>query len=230
MYMKKALAALLASLVGLFGYQIVDKTLEERVADLEQQVSCQQEEIESLHGIGRYSDSEPGDVPGTPIVGDTADEYRPTIGDVENYTGFTELTFRVYCDGRIKNITYSRYGTDNDVKANGTEQQDDSGNVTYYVDDYTVTVSSARRTVLDVKETVTMYADHGEAREKVLSRLVNYKYETSGKANPALAGCTLSVHYSSVTIESDGSFSVESTGSERDPSGDYLYLNMLINK
>ena len=227
--MKKALAALLASLVGLFGYQIVDKALEDRVADLEQQVSSQQEEIESLHGIGRYS--EPGDIPGTPTVGDPAGEYRPAVGDIEEYIGVTELTFRVYCDGRIKNITYSRYGTENDVKADGTEQQEDSGDVTYYVDDYTVTVSKATRTVLDLREDVTIYLDENrETQTRVIARRVNYRYAVSGIADPALAGCTLTAHYSSVTIEADGSFSLESTRNERNPDSDYLYLNMIISK
>ncbi|MBR0112222.1 MAG: hypothetical protein IJM02_00580 [Clostridia bacterium] len=45
--MKKALAAILASFVGLFGYQIVDKAIEARVDNLEYQVSSQQEVISS---------------------------------------------------------------------------------------------------------------------------------------------------------------------------------------
>lgn len=43
--MKKAIAALLASFLGLFGYQIVDKAMESRVENLEYQVSSQQEVI-----------------------------------------------------------------------------------------------------------------------------------------------------------------------------------------
>ena len=227
--MKKAIAALLASLVGLFGYQIVDKALEERVADLEQQVSSQQEEIESLHGIGRYS--EPGDIPGTPSVGVPADEYKPAAGDVENYTGVTELTFRVYCDGRVQNITYSRFGTENDVKAGPDTQPEDNSEVQYYVDDYTVTVDEAKRTVLNVREDVTMYRDKsGETQTMLIGRQVTYNYALRGRADLALAGYTLTAHYCSVTIEADGSFSVESTRSERSPAAEYLYLNMIISR
>ncbi len=226
--MKKAIAALLASIVGLFGYQIVDKALDERVANLEQQVSSQQEEIESLHGIGRYS--EPEDVPGTFIVGDPGNEYSPKVGDVENYSGVTELTFRVYCDGRIKNITYSRYGTENDVKADGTPQEENS-DVNYYVDDYTVNVSAATRTVINIRESVTYYRDKsGETNTMIIDKSVTYTYALTGKADPALAGCTLTAHYSSVTIEADGTFTVESTRNERDPSGEYNYLNMIISR
>ncbi|MCR5523472.1 MAG: hypothetical protein K6F64_07535 [Clostridia bacterium] len=227
--MKKAFAALLATIVGLFGYQIVDKTLEERVTGLEQQVSSQQEEIESLHGIGKYSES--GDIPGTPIIGGTADEYVPKVGDVTAYTGQTTFTFRVYCDGRVKDITYSRYGTEDDVKADGDNQPGDDSNVNYYVDDYTVTVENATRTVLDVKEHVTVFrGKSGETESLVMGRSVTYKYAVKGKADPALAGYTLTAHYSSVTIEADGSFSVESTRSERDPANDYNNINMIINK
>ena len=60
--MKKAFIALMSTFIGLFGYTIVDEALEARVANLENSVSSQavvidsqQDEIESLHFLGKYS-------------------------------------------------------------------------------------------------------------------------------------------------------------------------------
>ena len=60
--MKKAFIALMSTFIGLFGYTIVDEALEARVANLESSVSSQavvidsqQDEIESLHFLGKYS-------------------------------------------------------------------------------------------------------------------------------------------------------------------------------
>lgn len=53
--MKKAFIALLATILGTFGYAVVDKTIEQRVTTLESQVSSQEEVIESLHGLGNYT-------------------------------------------------------------------------------------------------------------------------------------------------------------------------------
>ena len=49
--MKKAIAAILSLFVGIFGYSLVDKTIEERVSNLEYEVSSLQSEVESLHSI-----------------------------------------------------------------------------------------------------------------------------------------------------------------------------------
>ena len=55
--MKKAIIALLTTILAAFGYVVVDKTTDSRLATLESQVSSQQEIIESLHNIGKYSTS-----------------------------------------------------------------------------------------------------------------------------------------------------------------------------
>lgn len=55
--MKRAIIALLTTIIGIFGYAVVDKTTDARLATLESQVSSQQDEIESLHKIGKYSET-----------------------------------------------------------------------------------------------------------------------------------------------------------------------------
>ncbi len=147
--MKKALAAILASFVGLFGYQIVDKAIEARVDNLEYQVSSQQEEIESLHKIGKYSNSEYNDPYTENSVnansetqatfsldssheGDDdnhntndnnnnySDSY-PSIGGVQEYTGQKKYMFRLYESGWFRYISPGSSPLENNIQVSSTE-------------------------------------------------------------------------------------------------------------
>lgn len=110
--MKKALAALFASFVGLFGYQIVDKAIEERVNNLEYQVSSQQEEIESLHHLGKYGNvNEEITIPSF-----YSEASSLNIGDTQKYTGQTKFLFREYADGSVVFISTSDSNSINNIK------------------------------------------------------------------------------------------------------------------
>lgn len=63
--MKKAIAALLSLFVGIFGYSITEKTIDERVSDLENEnasmksiISVQQDEIDAIKGNTKLDISE----------------------------------------------------------------------------------------------------------------------------------------------------------------------------
>ncbi len=100
--MKKAIAALLSMFVGIFGYAIVDETIEARVSNLEAAVSSQQEEIESLHHIGKYTPSStapttrnPGVTSQTAVSPETIPDF-PVSGMCGDYIKW-ELT----ADGKL---------------------------------------------------------------------------------------------------------------------------------
>ena len=123
--MKKALAALLASFVGLFGYQIVDKAIEERVNNLEYQVSSQQEEIESLQGTGNHSLTTRRPLP----IGYVSPEEFPDLtlsisaGDTQYYIGQTKFLFREYTNGAIKYISPDNSDSINESKVSAVNNK-----------------------------------------------------------------------------------------------------------
>ena len=98
--MKKAFIALMSTFLGLFGYTVVDQALEARVANLESYVSSQaividsqQDEIESLHRLGKYDDSS------TTISHTSASYWKGKVFQPNNLQ--TKYMFRVYSDGTV---------------------------------------------------------------------------------------------------------------------------------
>ena len=247
--MKKALAALLASFVGLFGYQIVDKTIEARVDKLEYQVSSQQEEIESLHHLGKYyvssssadlssnhdisSSTPPSSTDsGTPTVfpPTASSVYVPEVGTVYSYTGRTRYKYRLYYNGAIKYIDPSNSGSINDILVQetftGTMVE---STVIYYNADYYVNITNASRTLINIQQhTSKYYDDDYSIHSSVVSDEYIYKYNVSGIADSALAGKTIVMNSSTAIINDDGSFEIESITTERYPSSRFNSLNLII--
>ena len=77
--MKRIIAAALSVLVGAFGYNIVDKALEDRVATLESEVVELQDEVSRHHRHTTLSGSE--------VLPTTEDIYFPTEGYTEILVG-----------------------------------------------------------------------------------------------------------------------------------------------
>ena len=114
--MKKGIALLLSLFAGIFGFTVIDKTIEERVSNLEVSVSSQQEEIESLHHRGKYSTTLPEPITYTrPIDSSTTGtgpDSEPVTQSGDVYEGFTfkqgvvknKHMFRLYSNGSIEYI------------------------------------------------------------------------------------------------------------------------------
>ncbi|MBO4342157.1 MAG: hypothetical protein J5870_03560 [Clostridia bacterium] len=99
--MKKAIVALLTTILAAFGYVVVDKTTDARLADLEKQassqnsvISFQQEEIESLRNKENYTSENINEYT----------ELDSLIGKTIEYTGQKKFMFRLYHNGEIKYV------------------------------------------------------------------------------------------------------------------------------
>ncbi len=219
--LKKAIAALLASFVGLFGYQIVDKALESRVDNLEYQVSSQQEEIESLHNIGKYSisyssstDSSENSSDSTSSTIEPSFDYSRTFVTPSNIETSNVEPHTVYPGHPEykKVMMRAHYDLDSDklyanaIEENGTVSDNDYPLYYSYDDPLCVASEEVTRTYYDDEYSVTSGYDYSY---DVVT------YHVKGYTDKIFAGCVLCFDGSQISnggvINEDGTFEFDYT-------------------
>lgn len=111
--MKRIIAAALSVLVGTFGYTIVDKALEDRVATLESEVVELREEVSGYHP--QYSEYDT-----------TIDMSKPlSVGSylIESSESLHKFLIREYTNGELRYISYNNYESVSFVNRTLTEIQ-----------------------------------------------------------------------------------------------------------
>lgn len=236
--MKKAIAALLSTFVGIFGFQIADKAIDERVSDLEYSVSSQQEEIESLHRIGKYEETttafyegETTDKPDessshtsltvTPSVSITDFSYdNISVGDRFDYNGSRAYKIRIYSDASFKFINpgtellESELDISVPISVTATVPIFAVKDSWFYIDYAYFTVTSIDNI------TKICYDEEYNPTEKITGYNASIDVVVSGRTDKALAGQYIRVFYLNSTndpygpivkVKEDGSFSDEFT-------------------
>lgn len=237
--MKKAIAALLASFVGLFGYQIVDKTIEARVDNLEYQVSSQQEEIESLHRIGKYSVSlssstefysssnvssqfETSSLYEDPSLSESISsvEYPVlvTVGYVFPIKKLqTKYMYRVYSNGAIRYVPTGLAPVC--TTAPNATLPDDYDEYYLYVNSVEAVVTS----IEDKTESYTYYdADYTLKTGTTTKKLVSVTVTVSGKTDPIFAGKKVTIYPQIYRSDSDdGLYNITSNSTVIEDNGSF---------
>ena len=204
--MKKALAALLASFVGLFGYQIADKALEERVSDLESSVSSLADQMNSQQYDA--DDDTTYQIPTLPPA-PTLPTQPISIGTKQEYSGHKKFLLREYTDGEIVYISPFNSDSINEIKVESTNKtvNENKAKTTpvldsaiyialttgpvgrSYTNDYYLYITDASRTIIDIDDKITVvYDEDYNTQTQVYGKEFTVKYNIKGMTDKALSG------------------------------------------
>lgn len=202
--MKKALAALLASFVGLFGYQIVDKAIEARVSNLESSVSSLVDVVKSQEDkIDSFNYNTTSGI--EDLTNSAVNPHSSTSSSTENstnkevYVGYsfparnlqTKYMFRLYSNGAIRYIS-TGYGN----KPVATTTSNTTLPDFYYEFFLNLTSVEVKVTSIEDKsESFTYYdSDYTLQTHITNKKLVYVTVNISGQTNPAFAGKKVSAY------------------------------------
>lgn len=224
--MKKIIAAALSVLVGAFGYTIVDKALESRVATLESEVA----ELRGYHS-SEYEVT-------------TGADFELKVGQklYESSHSIHKFLVREYSDGTFSYIPYYSYspvslGKASKAVARSSLIVDDDWGITtttakettipattsyYPVAEYYVNLTESSAVISGNQENISYYYDSDYSKQSTTNESYNVTIYYKGYTDPALAGRELKINswiesgsYSDQTpftvIKHDGSFEFEYT-------------------
>lgn len=215
--MKKAIIALLTTILAAFGYVVVDKTTDSRLATLESQVSSQQEVIESLHYIGKYSIGTTTRNEITNYSGNGVGRPTTTTKKATEYNNFPTIqndpfyTEQNYTKQLLSNNTTQQlylgydYFVDNTIYYHQLKEGDKATQT-----DISLYVTSIKISIYAKEEVTRMY--YNSDMSVISDYYTRYRifYEVTGYTDSSLAGATLtfnSNHSNGTTIKEDGTFS-----------------------
>lgn len=183
--MKKAFIALLATIIGTFGYAVVDKTIEQRVATLESQVASQEDVIESLHWLGKYTITNPMTTePTTRNITTTMQYVTTTTNEDTEHTIHSKKTL----PDRMKVIIYDN-GTIKNIKVGDRVDESDAN---YPIQE--ICINEIRGELIDSSEETTyIYDDNYETKPSILYTKQIYHIEVDGYLDKSYAGKTITV-------------------------------------
>lgn len=184
--MKKIIAAALSILVGAFGYTIVDKALENRVANLESEIVELKEEVSRYHPQPISADTSK-----VPLL--TGSTYRPTTSSRHTEPTTPGLYPGKYIDksSDSKSKFLLRLYDDGDLVYLKPENYQEDMTRIYYNDYFLyLTESSAQITAVDSKEEYSYKYDDDYSLISCpyIRSLVTIKFNYKGYTDPALAG------------------------------------------